>query len=75
MTVVYEKVQDSPGLLRDVSSRAILNADSSAIMAYKRQRSHQHNINEALSDINTLKSEMSEIKGLLMQLLQNKGIV
>ena len=73
--VDFAKVQDSPGFVRDMSNKALLNSDSSAILSYKKQRAHRNDINEAMADINMLKNEMSDIKGLLMQLLQNKGIV
>jgi hypothetical protein len=73
--VDFAKVQDSPGFVRDMSNKALLNTDSSAILSYKKQRERRNDINEAMADINMLKNEMSDIKGLLMQLLQNKGIV
>ena len=73
--VDFAKVQDSPGFVRDMSNKALLNTDSSAILSYKKQRARRNDINEAMADINMLKNEMSDIKGLLMQLLQNKGIV
>jgi hypothetical protein len=73
--VDFAKVQDSPGFVRDMSNKALLNSDSSAILSYKKQRERRNDINEAMADINMLKNEMSDIKGLLMQLLQNKGIV
>ena len=73
--VNFAKVQDSPGFVRDMSNKALLNTDSSAILSYKKQRERRNDINEAMADINMLKNEMSDIKGLLMQLLQNKGIV
>ena len=73
--VNFAKVQDSPGFVRDMSNKALLNSDSSAILSYKKQRERRNDINEAMADINMLKNEMSDIKGLLMQLLQNKGIV
>jgi hypothetical protein len=58
-----------------MSNKALLNSDSSAVLSYKKQRERRDHINEAMADINMLKNEMSDIKGLLMQLLQNKGIV
>jgi hypothetical protein len=73
--VDFAKVKDSPGFVRDMSNKALLNSDSSAILSYKKQRERRNDINEAMADINMLKNEMSDIKGLLMQLLQNKGIV
>jgi hypothetical protein len=73
--VDFAKVQDSPGFVRDMSNKALLNSDSSAVLSYKKQRERRNDINEAMADINKLKNEMSDIKGLLMQLLQNKGIV
>ena len=74
--VDFAKVQDSPGFVRDMSNKALLNSDSSAILSYKKQRARRGDINEAMADINMLKNEISDIKGLLMQLLHNnKGVI
>jgi len=63
----YIKVKGHDGLVRDETSGAILNHDSSAIEA-RRKLKH---LNSALEDINMLKDEVSEIKSLLRELIRN----
>jgi hypothetical protein len=63
----YIKVEGHDGLVRDETSGAILNHDSSAIEARRRIK----HLNSALDDINMLKDEVSEIKSLLRELIRN----
>ena len=63
----YIKVEGHDGLVRDETTGAILNHDSSAIEA-RRKLKH---LNSALEDINMLKDEISEIKSLLRELVKN----
>ena len=63
----YLKVKGHDGLVRDQKTGAILNLDDSAIEA--RRKSKQ--LGSALEDINKLKNDVSEIKSLLRELIQN----
>lgn len=63
----YIKVKGHDGLVRDQSTGAIINHDSSAIEA-RRKLKH---LNTAIEDINILKNEISEIKALLRELIKN----
>ena len=61
------KVKDQDHLYRDVNSGAIINTDNSAFEKYKRSKLKFQNMEH---ELNYLKSEISEIKGLLKQLVQ-----
>ena len=63
----YIKVSGHDGLVRDQNTGAIINLDDSAIAA--RRKSKQ--LSSALDDINMLKTEVSEIKSLLRELVKN----
>jgi hypothetical protein len=63
----YIKVEGHDGLVRDKNTGAIINLDDSAITA--RRKSKQ--LGSALDDINMLKTEVSEIKSLLKELVKN----
>jgi hypothetical protein len=63
----YLKVEGHDGLVRDQKTGAILNLNDSAIAA--RRKSKQ--LSSALDDINMLKTEVSEIKSLLRELVKN----
>ena len=63
----YLKVEGHDGLVRDQNTGAILNLDDSAI---ETRRKSKH-LGSALDDINMLKNEVSEIKSLLRELIQN----
>ena len=63
----YLKVEGHDGLVRDQKTDAILNLDDSAIEARRKSK----HLGSALDDINMLKNEVSEIKSLLRELIQN----
>lgn len=69
----YTKVENEPNFIRDNSSRGILNTDNSGLIAYKMQKKTRLNqdskINKLKEDVDELKSNISEIKNLLISLL------
>lgn len=69
------KVQNEDGLVRDIESGAILNVNNNAYQKHLREREKQLAIinerNFVRDEINNLKQEMSEIKSLLRELVQN----
>ena len=69
----YIEVEDNKSLAREVSSHAIVNRNRGAYeLAKKRAADAQQQrdeIRNTTREINTLKSEMHEIKNLLMKLV------
>ena len=67
------KVEDNADLVRDPYSNAIVNTNQSAynqaVAAAKTAKAKNKKLEDAEEDINNLKQEMSEIKGLLQELL------
>jgi len=72
----FVKVKDHPNLMRDMNSRAIVNTNLAAYEAAVRRKNatkkHKDELRDAVRDINNLKCEMHEIKGLLLQLVDKK---
>ena len=71
------KVKDKDHLVRDTYSGAILNTDESALnksrkirMEAQRQRDELRN---AVREINTIKSEMHEMKSMMKQILEKSN--
>ena len=80
MSEKFQKVEGEADLARDMNSHAIVNRNRSAYeMAKKRsenakrklleEEEQRDTIRNATREINTLKSEMHEIKNLLQQLV------
>lgn len=69
----YLKVKEDTSYVRETSSRALLNIDNSGLVAYKKQkliRSRNAKQLETLTDdVNNLKQDMTEIKELLVKLI------
>ena len=72
----YIQVKDHPDLVRETNSHAIVNTNMAAYKAaVDRSRAAQKNkddLRDAVRDINNLKSEMHEIKDLLLQMMDKK---
>ena len=67
------QVEGYKTLVRDVSSNGIVNSDVSGYSVYmKRVRAREQQgdqIRNAVKEINTLKAELREIKGLIKELV------
>ena len=74
--VDYIEVEGNKNLVREVSSNAIINRNREAYeLAKKRSVDAQRQrdeIRDTTREINTLKSEMHEIKNLLMGLIEKQ---
>ena len=77
MSEEYLKVEGHDNLVRDVNSKAIINTSRSAyVAAVTRSRAVQQQkdeLRDATRQINILKSEMHEIKNLLVKLVEKDG--
>lgn len=65
----YIKVKDHPNLVRDKRSNAILNIDNSAYNKYKQERDQKL---QEKKEYEQLKKDVSEIKDLLLKILEQK---
>jgi hypothetical protein len=70
----FAKVKDHDGLVRDLSSGAIINTNRSEYESYMKAREralgNDLKITQQAEDINNLKQSVSEIKELLQILVQ-----
>ena len=70
------KVEGHDNLVRDSDSKAIINTNKNAYEVAKRRAEEAQRqrdvMRETAREINTLKSEMHEIKHLLQDLVKNK---
>ena len=58
--------------MRDTKSNAVLNTDLDALAKYKAKRAREKKINNVTEEVESLRQEMTEIKSLLMQLVQRE---
>ena len=67
-------IKDKPGLVRDIHSKAILNTDKAALNDYlmKSEIARKQNLEREETKMRLLKLEenMSEIKSLLLEIVQ-----
>ena len=70
----YTPVEGKSGLFRDSESTAIINKDKKAYLAYMQRKKDAEDKNSELNqmkeDIDNVKGELGEIKGLLSTLVQ-----
>lgn len=63
------KVKEDKDLMRDSVSNAILSTNNNELERYRQRKAKSREYEEAINDINNIKSELSEIKSLLTQLV------
>ena len=77
MSEEYIKVEGYENLLRDTHSNAIINTSRSAyeaaVLRSKNVQRQKDELRDATRQINILKSEMHEIKSLLIKLVDKDG--
>ncbi len=70
-------IQGRTDIVRDPSTRAIINVDvashETAVVASKARQLAKEQLKTNTSDINSIKEELSDIKSLLKQLVDNNG--
>ena len=70
----YTPVEGNSGLFRDSESTAIINRDKKAYLAYMQRKKDAENknleLNKMKDDLDNVKGELGEIKGLLSTLVQ-----
>ena len=73
----YLKVSGNDGLFRDMSTHAIINTNNTEYDKYIKQtdriRNQESQMEQHSIEINNIKQDLSDIKNLLMSLV-NKGI-
>ena len=70
----YTPVEGRSGFFRDSESTAIINKDKKAYLAYMQRKKDAENknleLNKMKEDLDNVKGELGEIKGLLSTLVQ-----
>ena len=73
----FKAVEDNKDLLRDMHSKAIINTNKNAYEAavnrVRNTQKQKDELRDATREINILKSEMHEIKSLLIKLVEKNG--
>ena len=65
----YLGVHDHKELIRDPDSKGLINIDNDALNKYKEEREFQIKLARVLSEHDQIKSDISDIKELLLKLV------
>jgi hypothetical protein len=63
---------DAENFIRDRRTAAVLNTDRDSLLIYKKERERILRADSIVEDVNSLKKEFSEIKDLLIQLVNKQ---
>lgn len=66
------KVQDRNDLARDPKSQAVLNIDNEGLSAYRARREKARLMDDMITQVNTMKDDINEIKLLLSRVLESR---
>ncbi len=64
------RIKEKPHLVKDLNNFAILNTDKAAVAQHKLKVAELHRKKQIENEINNLKSEVSEIKNMLGDILK-----
>jgi len=67
----YARIEEHPTLIRDMTTQAVLQTDYSIVRKHEERMSRLQKEENREKEINTIKSEITEIKAMLKQLLSN----
>ena len=63
------RIRENPNYVKDLNSFAVLNTNKSVVAKHEQKMAELKRIKQTEEEINTLKSEVSEIKSLLSKIL------
>ena len=66
---MFVKIEGEDRFLKNVYNQALVNTDVAGLKDYKNKKNLNLQVNEITGEINNMKTEMSEIKSLLQQLV------
>lgn len=73
----YKSIEGHSDLIKDMHSKAVINTNRSAYLAAVQRKKNfiaqRDSLRDATREINILKSEMHEIKTLLVKLVEKDG--
>ena len=73
----YKNIEGHSDLIKDMHSKAVINTNRSAYLAAVQRKKNfiaqKDSLRDATREINILKSEMHEIKTLLIKLVEKDG--
>lgn len=58
------------GIFRDTTNKALLNKDADSLVAYKRMKKKNAEIDNVKEDVEMLKRDVSDIKALLIKIAE-----
>ncbi len=69
MTIKTTKIIDHPDLIRDMTSKAVLNTNLEKYNDYKKRKNFLKDLMNQGTEIETIKKDITEIKELLQALI------
>ena len=70
---MFVRLEGEEKFLKNVTNNSLVNVDIPGLKEYKSKKETAAKMNVVLDDINNMKTEMSEIKNLLQQLVNQNS--
>lgn len=68
----YLKIEDAPDLVKDTNSGAVLNTNTRALEAYRKQRDKLGKVDKLETKVEALQQNINELKSLLVAVLAER---
>ena len=67
---MFVQLEGEDRFIKNMFNQSLLNTDVAGLKDYKNKKELSNQVNSITGEINTMKTEMSEIKSLLQQLVK-----
>jgi hypothetical protein len=67
---MFVQLENEDRFIKNIFNQSLLNTDVAGLKDYKNKKELARQVNDISGEINTMKTEMSEIKSLLQQLVK-----
>ena len=68
----YIKIEDTPDLVKDINSGALLNTNVQALEAYRKRREKLNKVDTLENRVASLEDTINELKSLIIAVLAEK---
>lgn len=66
----YLGIYENKNLIRDADSKGVINIDNESLNKYREERDYKLKLARVVSEHETMKSDIADIKGMLSELLE-----
>jgi len=69
---MFIKIENEEKFVKNITNNSLVNNNRADLIEYRNKKQLQSKVNDLSAEINTMKSDIADIKSLLLDLVNNK---